>query len=121
MRYVLSLMLMAMSFNAFSQTSSLIVQDEDRRISVAWLIKEGINVESSYGLQSFCYSGNIEEVVHMITKWNDQGLFLSQDGEGFELIELEIIRGFATYDIRMILENELMRGQFETVLVKPCR
>ena len=110
-----------MSFNAFSQTSSLIVKDEDRLISVAWLIKEGINVETSYGLQKFCYNGNIEEVSQMITKWNQEGFFLSQDGEGFELIELEIIRGFATYDIRMILENEVMRGEFETVLVKPCR
>lgn len=104
-----------------NQRSSLIVQDEGRMISVAWLIKEGIDVQTYYGYDKFCYNGDAYAVTDMIKKWNKEGYFFSGGGGGFELKEVEVIRGIVTYDIRMKLEDEVVPGELRTVTIKPCK
>lgn len=104
-----------------SQRSSLIVQDEGRMISVAWLVKEGIDVQTYYGYDKFCYNGDAYAVTNMIKKWNKEGYFFSGGGGGFELKDVEVIRGIVTYDIRMKLEDEVVPGEIRTVNIKPCK
>lgn len=101
--------------------SSLIVNDEGRMISVAWLIKEGIDVQASYGYDKFCYKGDSYQVANQIKTWNREGVFFSGGGGGFELKEVDVIRGIVTYDIRLKLEDEVVPGEMRTVLIKPCK
>lgn len=108
------------SVSAFAKTPSLFVKEGTKRLDVEELIKAGEDIQSVYGFENFCYDGDVDAVVRKIKSWNKKGTFFSGDGGGHALQGITVIRGFVSYDISLKFEDEVVPGEFETVMVKPC-
>ena len=107
---------------ALANTGILFVRDSGRLLDVAALISEGTDIQASYGLDhSYCYRGGHQAAMGVIRKLNQAGDFFSGGGGGFELKSVTLIRGFATYDIKLVLKDEVVPDETRTMLVKPCR
>lgn len=108
------------SVSAFARTPSLFVKEGAKRLDVEELLKAGEDIQSVYGFQNFCYEGDVGIVMKKIKSWKKNGSFFSGDGGGHALKEMTLIRGFVSYDISLKFEDEVVPGEFETVMVKPC-
>lgn len=107
------------SVSAFAKVPSLFVY-EGRLLDVEEIIADGDDIQANYGYDNFCYQGDSNVVIRKIKDWNKKGVFFSGDGGGFVLRNVTLIRGFATYDISLRFEDEVVPGEFRTVNVKPC-
>jgi len=125
MKSALTLLAVLFVFGASATTSTapnLFVQEDGFLISVQGLIDNEEDVQTLYGYENFCYKGNVDKVSALMQDWADNSdLFFSGGGGGFALISLEILRGIASYDIRMTLEDEIVPGEFRTIFIRPCR
>ena len=108
------------SVSAFAKTPSLFVKEGSKRLDVEELIKNGEDIQSVYGFENFCYDGEPTVVMAKIKMWKKKGSFFSGDGGGHMLKEITLIRGFVSYDLSLKFEDEVVPGEFETVMVKPC-
>lgn len=107
---------------AFAAHPDLFVQDGQSLISVEdFIANEQDDISTYYGFDNFCYQGNADVVVKKMNSWSaNTDYFFSGTGGGFVLKSLKINRGFITYDIEMVLEDEVVPGEFRAVLIKPC-
>ncbi len=111
-----------LSTASFAHASSLFVKEGRSLIDVEKLIKEETDVQTYYGYEKFCYKGSADAVVKKIRAWKKTDLFFSGGGGGFELRSLKVIRGIATYDIVMLLEDEVVpEDGLRKVIIKPCK
>jgi hypothetical protein len=108
------------SVSAFAKTPSLFVKEGRTRLDVEELIKDGEDIQSVYGFDHFCYEGDVNVVVNKIKSWKRNDSFFSGGGGGHVLKSVAVIRGIVTYDIALKFEDEVVPGEFETVVVKPC-
>ncbi|MES2527573.1 MAG: hypothetical protein V4598_10815 [Bdellovibrionota bacterium] len=119
MKYSILLALL-FSFSAMAKTPSLFVKDSGKLLDVEELIAAEEDIQSVYGFESFCYKGDPSAVMTKIRSWKKKGQFFSGDGGGHVLRSLTLIRGIVTYDIALKFEDEVVPGEFETQIVKPC-
>jgi hypothetical protein len=104
-----------------ARASSLYIKNGRSLIDVEQLVKNQVDVQVDYGYKKFCYQGNSSVVVNKMKTWSSTDYFFSGGGGGFRMSGLKINRGVATYDIVMVLEDEVVPGEFKRVLIKPCR
>ncbi len=119
MKALLALSLL-FSISAWAKTPSLFVKEGTKLLDVETLIKNGEDIQAVYGYEDFCYQGEPNTVVNKIKSWKKAGNFFSGDGGGYELKTMTVIHGIVTYDISMKFEDEVVPGEFDTVIVKPC-
>ncbi|NUN07455.1 MAG: hypothetical protein HUU57_17050 [Bdellovibrio sp.] len=98
--------------------SSLYIQNGESLIDVQTLID---NEETVFEDNSFCYRGRPESVVKKMKAWYKTDYFFSGTGGGFEMVKLTILRGIVTYDIVLTLEDEVVPGEYRSILIKPCQ
>ncbi len=108
------------SLGAWAKGPSLFVKDGAKLLDVEELIKNGDDVQAVYGFEAFCYQGEVNTVMAKIATWNKKGSFFSGDGGGFKLKKIGVNRGIVSYDITLKFEDEVVPGEFQTVIVKPC-
>ncbi len=108
------------SFSAMAKAPSLFVKDSGKLLDVEELIAAEEDIQSIYGFESFCYKGDPNAVMTKIKSWKKKGQFFSGDGGGHVLRGMTLIRGIVTYDIAMRFEDEVVPGEFDTQIVKPC-
>ncbi len=120
MKYTILLALF-FSFSAMAKAPSLFVKDAGKILDVEELIAAEEDIQSIYGFENFCYKGEPNAVMTKIRVWKKKGQFFSGDGGGHVLKSLTLIRGIVTYDIAMKFEDEVVPGEFETQIVKPCK
>jgi|GEM_PF-4418498 len=107
---------------SFAHASSLFVKEGRALIDVEKLIKEETDVQTYYGYDSFCYKGSADAVVKKMRAWKKTDLFFSGGGGGFELRTLKVIRGIASFDIVMGLEDEVVpEDGLRKVTIKQCK
>ena len=105
---------------AFAATSSLYVKRAGTWLDVATVIKEEAISSDD---EPFCYKGNVEAVRIKMKKWakETENFFCDGCGGGYAFRGTETIRGFATYDINLKIEDEAVPGEMRYVIVKPCK
>lgn len=114
--------LLLVSTASFAQTSSLFVKEGRALIDVEKLIKEETDVQASYGYENFCYKGSADLVVKKMRAWKKTDFFFGGGGGGFVIRSLKVIRGIATFDIVMSLEDEVVpEDGLRKVTIKPCK
>jgi hypothetical protein len=105
---------------ASAADSSLFVKEGKELIDVQSLIKNEEDVYAAYGFDNFCYEGNSQVVIAKMKKWSAGEFFFSGGGGGFVLKKITLIRGFVSYDLQMVLEDEVVPGEFKSIMIKPC-
>lgn len=111
----------ALTFSAQAAMSSALYVKEGRSlINVEQLIQNEVDVQTEYGYENFCYTGDASVVVQKMKSWTKTDFFFSGGGGGFTIQGLKIIRGIVTYDIALTLEDEVVPDEFRTVFIKPC-
>ncbi len=114
--------MMLVTTASFAQTSSLFVRDGRKLVDVEKLIAEETDVQATYGYEDFCYKGDVDAVVKKMKAWKKTDFFFGGGGGGFVIRTLKIIRGIATYDIVMGLEDEVVpEDGLRKITIKPCR
>ncbi len=122
MKKLILLSFMLISTASFAETSSLFVKEGRALIDVEKLIKEETDVQTYYGYENFCYKGSADAVVKKMRAWKKTDLFFSGGGGGFVIRSLKVIRGIATFDIVMGLEDEVVpEDGLRKVTIKPCK
>lgn len=116
----LILMSLLFSISAWAKSPSLFVKEGTKLLDVEELIKNGEDIQAVYGFESFCYQGNTQVVANKIKAWKKTGSFFSGDGGGFVLRSVTVIHGIVTYDLNLKFEDEVVPGEFQTVIVKSC-
>lgn len=109
-----------MSASAWAGSPSLYVKDGNKLLDVEKLLAAEEDIQSNYGFEDFCYQGDPHVVMTKIKAWNKSGDFFSGGGGGHELKGMKLNRGIVTYDIVLKFEDEVVPGEFEKVIVKPC-
>lgn len=123
MKSVLSLSIFLIAMTAFGATpADIFVIDGEQQISCQALIDGEEDVQVNYGFQDYqyCYKGQSSAAVALLAKWKKSGYFYSGGGGGFELKDVEVLRGIVSYDLKLTLEDEVVPGEMSTVIVKPC-
>jgi hypothetical protein len=109
------------SVSASAATSSLFVKEGSELIDVQTLINDETDVYATYGFDGFCYQGDSQAVIAKMKKWaSATDYFFSGGGGGFVLKKITLIRGFVSYDLQMVLEDEVVPGEFKSIMIKPC-
>lgn len=99
--------------------STLYIKDGKNLIDVQELVDSDNAVSED---EVFCYKGTASTVVKKMTAWSKKtDYFFSGTGGGFVLADVKINRGIVSYDIVMTLEDEVVPGEFKSILIKPCR
>ncbi len=120
--FLISAIFVLISVSSFAQTSSLFVKEGRKLLDVAKLIDEGEDIQASFGFDKFCYKGSADQVINKMKTWQKGDLFFSGGGGGFVIRKLSLIRGIATYDIVMHLEDEVVpEDGLRKVVIKPCK
>lgn len=108
------------SVSAFAKEPSLFVKEGRLMLDVEKLIADEEDVQANYGFENFCYKGDANQVIKKIKTWNKEGNFFSGGGGGHELKKVSLIRGTVAQEIVLKFEDEVVPGEFTTILVKPC-
>lgn len=121
MKMLFLVLILGSAFNAFAGTSDLFYINGKNLESISELVKSGDDVQMFIDKKEFCYKGPTDSVANLIKSWNKNGTFFSNGGGGLSLVSVKVIRGFVTYDIALKFEDEVVPGEFESVIVKPCK
>jgi len=114
------LSILLLPFTASAAESSLFVKDRNDLIDVQSLINDQEDVYAAYGFDNFCYQGNSQIVIAKMKKWSEGQFFFSGGGGAFVLKKITLIRGIVSYDLQMVLEDEVVPGEFKSIMIKPC-
>lgn len=118
--FALSLALL-LPLAASAENSSLFVKEGNELIDVQAVIDSEEDVYSTYGFEKFCYQGNSQIVIAKMKKWaSATDYFFSGGGGSFVLKKINLIRGFVSYDLQLVLEDEVVPGEFKSIMIKPC-
>jgi len=101
--------------------TGLFIKEGRRLLEVKKLINDGADIQAEYGFDKFCYKGSADATLVQILRFKREGNFFSGGGGGHVLLGGRVNRGIVTYDIALRFEDEVVPGEFQNVLVKPCR
>lgn len=121
MNLLLSALFLSISLSqAVAASQSLYVKRNNKWFDVAEVIRqEAISDDND----QFCYSGNPQAVMTSMKKWAKQteNFFCDGCGGGYAFRKTELFRGAATYDIKLVIEDEVVPGEMRFVIIKACK